>query len=335
MNTNTTTNAIQKAKALRWVLILSVFVMLIKFVAYFITLSNAILSDALESIVNIAATAFALFSVQFGSRSKDSDHPYGHGKIEYVATGFEGALIFAAGVFIIIRSVKTLMFNIQINHIEEGMLLSSASAVLLLIMGSFLKRKGKQFDSITLIADGQHMIVDTLTTIGIVAGLFIYKLTGLIWIDSVLGILLAIYILINGFRILKISLDHLMDRADPEIMNRIVNVLEQIKRPQWIDIHNMRIQKFGDLLHVDCHMTLPFYETLDNVHEEITQLERGLNKAFDNRVELFVHTDPCQQIPCRICPVAECKARQHPFEHRIVWTAENLSLNQKHFVHTN
>ena len=116
----------------------------------------------------------------------------------------------------------------------------------------------------------QHMIVDTLTTIGIVAGLFIYKITGLIWIDSVLGILLAIYILVNGFRILKISLDHLMDRADPEIMNRIVKVLEQIKRPQWIDIHNMRIQKFGDLLHVDCHMTLPFYETLDNVHDEIT-----------------------------------------------------------------
>src|SRR5204862_2095746 len=118
--------------------------------------------------------------------------------------------------------------------------------------------------------------------------------------------------------------------ADPEFATRIAVVLDQIKRNHWIDIHNMRIQKFGDLLHIDCHMTLPYYESLDNVHFEIKELEDSLNRAFDNRVELFVHTDPCQQIPCNICPIAECQVRKQPFEKRVVWTAENLALNQKH-----
>ena len=321
-----------KTRMLKLVLALSAIVMLIKFVAYFLTFSNAILSDALESIVNIAATAFALFSVRYGARSKDSDHPYGHGKMEYVAAGFEGALIFGTGVFIIIRSVNSLLFHTVINHVNEGIGLIAASGVLLFIMGNILIRRGKKLESLTLIADGKHLITDVFTSIGIVVGMWLYQRTGLVWIDSVLAIALAIFILINGFRILKISMDHLMDKANPQIMERIAEVLETIKRPQWIDVHNMRIQQFGDLLHVDCHITLPYYESLDQVHNEITTLENELNNAFDNRVELFVHTDPCEQIPCTICPVSDCKARRHPFHHRVVWTADNLSLNQKHFV---
>lgn len=320
----------QKLQSLRIVLVLSVLVMLIKFAAYFVTLSNAILSDALESIVNIAATAFALFSVQYGARNKDRDHPYGHGKMEYVATGFEGALIFGTGIFIILRSVNSLMYGVVVNHIDTGVILIGFSSVLLYFMGSYLKKEGNKHDSITLKADGQHLLVDAATSVGIIVGLVLYRLTGWVWIDSVLAILLALHILVNGFRILKISLDHLMDKADIEIMNKIAAELEKVKRYKWIDIHNMRIQKFGDLLHIDCHMTLPFYESLDNVHTEITILDKELNKAFNNRVELFVHTDPCQQLPCKICPVAECPARRFQFEKRIVWNADNLSLNQKH-----
>lgn len=319
-----------KKKALIIVLVLSVLIMLIKFAAYFITLSNAILSDALESLVNIAATSFALFSVQYGAKTKDSDHPYGHGKIEYVAAGFEGALIFGTGVFIILRSINSLMYGVMVNHIDYGLLLIATSALMLYFMGSFLKREGHRLDSFTLKADGQHLLVDAITSVGIIIGLVLYRITGWLWIDSALAILLALHILVNGFRIVKVSLDHLMDKADPESMNRIAVVLEQIKRPHWIDIHNMRIQKFGELFHIDCHMTLPFYESLENVHHEIKELEEELNKAFNNRIELFVHMDPCQQIPCSICPVAECKARKSAFKKRITWSAENLALNKKH-----
>ncbi len=306
--------------------------MLIKFAAYFITLSNAILSDALESLVNIAATSFALFSVQYGSKNKDNDHPYGHGKIEYVAAGFEGALIFATGVFIILRSINSLMYGVIVNHIDYGLLLIATSSIMLYFMGTFLKREGSRLNSFTLKADGQHLLVDAITSVGIVVGLILYHITGWLWIDSALAILLALHILVNGFRIVKISLDHLMDKADPEVVNRISIVLENIKRNTWIDIHNMRIQKFGELLHVDCHMTLPYYETLDNVHDEIKALEAELNSTFNNKVEVFVHTDPCQQIPCKICPVHDCKSRKHLFEKRIVWNTENLTLNQKHFI---
>lgn len=323
----------QKIGALRIVLILGVFVLLVKFSAYALTGSNAILSDALESLINIAASGFALFSVIYGSRLKDRNHPYGHGKMETVAVGFEGAMILLAGIFIIIKSIVSLVTGSFIREVDLGIYITIFSAVMLAGMSIMLKRKGEKLKSDVLLADGKHLLTDVLTSLALVAGLVLFKFTGFAWIDSVLAIALAIHIIFSGYRLLRKSLDDLMDKADPALLEKISGVLEKERNSRWIDMHHLKVQKYGSNLHVDCHVTMPFYLTLEEVHEEIKNLEKTFNRHFDHRVEVSVHTDPCMQKSCAICHVADCSFRQEEFGKHITWDASNLVANKKHSLH--
>jgi cation diffusion facilitator family transporter len=313
-------------------LTLGIVVMLIKLYAFIVTGSNAILSDALESFINIAASGFALYSVIFSSKLKDSDHPYGHGKMEFVAVGFEGALIFCTGIFIVIKSVMNLFSDHEIAEVDLGITITAASGIILFIMGKYLNAKAKKLNADVLRAEGKHYMLDSLTTAAIITGLIIYRITGYYWIDSVLAILLSFHIMFSGFKLTKQSLDSLLDKADMEVINKIAMVMQTNRRIAWIDVHNLRVQKFGHYLHVDCHLTLPFYATLDEVHDEVIQMEKILNENFDNKIELFVHTDPCMQIPCNICKVNDPKYRLHDFQKEITWNPENLMRDKKHHL---
>lgn len=319
-----------KVHALRLVLFLGILVMLIKFFAFYITGSNAILSDALESFINIVASAFALYSVLYSAKLKDSDHPYGHGKMEFVAVGFEGGLIFLTGIFIIIKSVINLLSKHQVNDVDAGIAITAVSGILLFTMGNYLKTQAKKTGAEILAADAKHLIIDSLTSAGLIAGLLIYKLTGFYWIDSVLAMLLSFHIMYSGFKMIKQALDSLLDKADMNIINKIADVMQSKRNDSWIDVHNLRLQKFGHYLHVDCHLTLPFYASLNEVHAEVKTLEKTLNSKFNNNVELFVHTDPCQQEPCNICKVTNCSFRQMDFQKEIKWTPVNIMENKKH-----
>ncbi|MBK9321230.1 MAG: cation transporter [Bacteroidetes bacterium] len=308
--------------------------MFVKFLAWYSSGSQAILSDALESLINIATSIFTLYSLIYASKLKDQDHPYGHGKVEYLTVGFEGALIFGTGIFIIYQSILDLIQPSPLKDVDLGLILTAVSAIAMWYTGAFLRRKGDEFQSLSLKADGQHFRTDALTSIGLLAGLLLFKLTGWIWVDPLLAILLALHIMFSGFQLIKESIDRLLDKADITTIEKLSQSLQLYRNDAWIDVHNLRLQKFGHYLHVDCHLTLPFYYTLDEVHRHIKILESDLNRDFNNHVELFVHTDPCQQIPCNICSVHDCSYRKAEFVKKIDWNTHNLMQNKKHKLHS-
>jgi cation diffusion facilitator family transporter len=323
-----------KLSAVKWVLFFSVLIMFVKFLAWYSSGSQAILSDALESLINIATSIFTLYSLIYASKLKDQDHPYGHGKVEYLTVGFEGALIFGTGIFIIYQSILDLIQPAPLKDVDLGLILTAVSAIAMWYTGAFLRRKGDEFQSLSLKADGQHFRTDALTSIGLLAGLLLFKLTGWIWVDPLLAILLALHIMFSGFQLIKESIDRLLDKADITTIEKLSHSLQLYRNDAWIDVHNLRLQKFGHYLHVDCHLTLPFYYTLDEVHRHIKILESDLNRDFNNHVELFVHTDPCQQIPCNICSVHDCSYRKAEFVKKIDWNTHNLMQNKKHKLHS-
>ncbi|MFN8346430.1 MAG: cation diffusion facilitator family transporter [Spirosomataceae bacterium] len=319
----------------RWIilsLVLSIILMLLKFTAYYLTRSNAILSDALESIINVIASGFAFYSIYLSAQPKDDDHPYGHGKIEYFSSGFEGALIIIAGIWIAVEAVGHLIHPQPIQHIDWGLWLILLTVVLNGLMGYYLQKAGKQTHSEALIADGKHLITDSISSILILVGLGLLIITGWQWIDSASSLVLSLVIFYNGFKLIRRSIAALMDETDPEIFDFAVNILKEQKRSYWIDIHNMRIQKYGSDLHIDCHLTLPYYWDLRQVHEAVHEFEETFESNHPGHVELFIHADPCLPECCSYCRLKDCSFRSGSFHKDIDWSAQNLSKNQKHFV---
>lgn len=313
-------------------LVFSVILMVIKFAAYFITNSNAVLSDAFESIINVAAGTFALFSIYFASKPRDIDHPYGHGKIENISAGFEGGLILIAGASIIAKAVYGFFYPQDIGALDIGLALSAFAGICNFFMGYYLIKNGKKHDSMLMVADGKHLISDTVSSIGLVVGLAVMFFTKIYWFDNALAILFGAVIFRMGFKLIKEALTGLLDEADSEKLSQIIKIFNESRRKNWIDIHNLRVLKHGSLIHVDCHLTLPWYLTLEEAHKEVNELENMVKRNLGNEVEFFIHADPCLPTSCPICPVDDCKHRQQPFVKTLNWTLENILPDTKHRI---
>lgn len=325
-----TPNDQSNIRMIRWVLLIGSVVMVVKFIAYFITHSTAILTDALESIINVVAGAFAWYSIHLASKPKDRLHPYGHGKIEFISAGFEGGLILIAALGIVIQSVDHLFHPQVLHDLETGIGLSVVSGVINFMLGRTLIRAGKKSNSITLVADGRHLITDTLSSAGLVVGLVVIALTGMVWLDNVIAIIFGLLILITGYKLIRKSLSGLMDEADEETLNEMVAILTKYRSDKWIDIHNLRVLRYGAFLHIDCHITLPWYEDLQSSHQELKKVEDIINQAFNNRVEIFIHPDPCLPASCSLCALQTCRERKFPFKQQVTWELNNLLSNNKH-----
>ncbi len=320
----------KKLKLISAVLIAGVLITALKFIAYFITHSNAIYTDALENIINVVAGAFAFYSIYLASQPKDSNHPYGHGKVEFFAVGFEGALIIFAAINIIYKSVYA-MFNLQIIHqLDEGIWLSIFAGILNFMIGVYLVKQGKKLNSITLEADGKHLKTDAYTSAGLVLGLVVIKFTSYYFLDSIISLILGFLILYNGYYLIRKSISGLMDETDTTLVNKIVGILEKERKSDWIDVHNLRTQQYGHDLHIDCHLTIPYYYDLVRVHDEVKAIEQLLINNVDNNVELFIHVDPCLPNCCNYCAL-ECPVRKYAQERTIKWNVENVMNNAKHF----
>lgn len=302
----------------------------IKFLAWWLTHSNTILSDALESIVNVIAGSFALYSLWLAAKPRDREHPYGHGKVEFISAGVEGGLVVLAGALIIWRAVQALIDQQHLHALDTGIALTGSAGVLNLLMGLVLKRRGRAAHSITLEASGEHLLSDAWSTAAMVGGLVLMRLTGLLWLDPLFAILFAGYIMYTGLRVFRRSVAGIMDEADPELAREVIAILENHRRPQWVDVHNFRTIKYGPVLHIDCHVTLPWYYSLEQAHQEIAAIEALVNAECPREVELFIHMDPCIPHSCAICSLTECAERKAPFSHRIVWDLDSVLQNQKH-----
>lgn len=311
---------------------LSIVLLLLKLFAYYLTTSTAILTDALESIVNVAASGFALYSIYYANLPRDLNHPYGHGKIEFLSSGFEGALIISAGLFTIYQAIHSFYAPSQLTNLSWGLLLVAFTTAANAAIGWILLRVGRQTDSMALIADGRHLLTDSISSIVVLVGVGLVWATGYVWLDSALSLVLSVIIIYNGVAITRQSVARLMDETDTRTLDRIVTVLKAHKQPTWIDVHNLRVQKYGADLHIDAHLTMPYYWTLTQTHDEIRRFERTLQAGFQSEVEIFVHADPCLKECCHYCRVADCPVRAFPFVQDVEWTSENLPINQKHFV---
>lgn len=317
---------------MRLTLLFSIVLMGIKFTAYFITNSVAVLSDALESIINVTAGAFALYSIYYASQPQDTDHPYGHGKIENLSAGFEGALIFIAGISIIAEAVYAFFFPPELKKLDTGLLFSGFAGLCNYIMGVYLVRRGKHFNSLTMIADGKHLISDTISSIGLIVGLSIIYFTNIFWIDNLLAITFGSVILYTGFKLVRESVTNLLDKADLEKLNHLISILNKNRRAKWIDIHNLRILKYGSRLHMDAHLTLPWYDSLEDSHNEMIAVENIVKEDMGDEIEFFIHADPCPPTSCPVCTLGTCVERKSPFVKKLDWTIENLQPDSKHRI---
>lgn len=314
----------------RWIAIASSLLLIAKFAAYYITNSVAILTDALESIVNVVAGFIGLYSLYVSAKPRDADHPYGHGKAEFVSAAVEGTLIFSAGALIIYNAIKNLFIPQVLQQLDLGIYILAGTAVINWILGFFSLQQGKRNNSLALIASGKHLQTDTYSTLGIIVGLVLISLTGETWIDSAVAIGFGGFIIYTGYKIIRGSLAGIMDEADMVLLKRMVSILNANRRDAWVDLHNLRVIKYGNVLHVDGHLTVPWYFNINQAHEEIDSLAGLIRKDFGESLELFVHTDGCMYFQCPICDKKACPVRQHEFEKEIIWTVDNILQNQKH-----
>jgi cation diffusion facilitator family transporter len=320
----------QNLKVQKWVAVISLLLLAVKFIAYYSTHSVAILTDALESIVNVSAGFIGLYSLYVAAKPRDMDHPYGHGKAEFLSAGIEGTMILSAGAIILYKAVQNWIHPRDIHKLDYGIILIAASAVINFAAGYYCLLIGKKNNSEALIASGRHLQSDTWSTVGIIAGLVLLYFTGYKWIDSAVAIVFGLFIIYTGYNIVRRSIAGIMDEADVKLLTRMVHVLNANRRENWVDLHNLRVIKFGSILHVDCHLTVPWYLNVHEAHKEIDALSDLIRKEFGESFEIFVHSDGCLPFQCSICNKADCNVRQHNFVQQVVWTLENISRNKKH-----
>jgi len=310
--------------------VVAILLLIIKVAAWYLTNSVAILTDALESIVNVVAGLLGVYSLFISAKPKDENHPYGHGKAEFISAAVEGTLIIVAGVLIIYKSIDSLINPHQIQKLDYGIILVAGTAVVNFIAGTICLNAGKKNNSLALIASGKHLITDTWSTLGIIIGLLLLYFTKLLWLDSAVAIVFAFIIIYTGYKIIRTSIAGIMDEADIELLKKLVALLNANRKENWIDLHNLRLIKYGGTLHIDCHLTVPWFLNVREAHDEVEALATLVQNEFGESVELFVHSDDCREFSCRICYKKDCLVRLHEFENKVQWNIDNIIKDSKH-----
>lgn len=300
----------------------SVALLALKFEAYRRTGSSAVLSDALESIVNVLAALFGLGSIVFAGRPADRNHPYGHGKIEFFSAAFEGGLIAFAGLLILFEAVNALFRGHVLSELDLGLALVLGAGCGNALLGIYLVRTGRRHDSLTLVADGKHVLSDSYTSGGILVGLLLVKWTGLQWLDPLAACVVALLLFWTGFHLVRHAAGGLLDEEDPELLRRLVAVLAPRVGGGVIRLHALRALRAGRFHHVDAHLVVPEFWSVERAHGHSDRLAAEVIDALGVQGELVFHTDPCRRAYCRQCDLAECPVRAEPFRARTPLTLE-------------
>jgi cation diffusion facilitator family transporter len=320
----------QNLKIQFFVTSLSIVLFVLKFVAYYMTHSLSVLSDALESIVNVMAGLIGLYSLYVASKPKDKDHPYGHGKAEFISAAFEGSLIITAGGIILYESIITFFEPSSLHNLDNGIWVLLSTAVLNMVAGLIAKAIGKKNNSLALTSSGQHLLIDSYTTYAVVIGIGLVLYTGYNGIDTSIAVGMGIWIIYNGYKIIRESLAGIMDEADMALLDAVIQELNLSRHTNWIDLHNLRVIKYGALMHIDCHLTVPWYFNVNEAHAAVDEFTKLIKNKFGDSVEFFVHTDGCMPFSCAICTIENCEKRNAPFKQKLAWNRENVLSDLKH-----
>jgi cation diffusion facilitator family transporter len=273
---------------------------------YFITGSAAILSDALESVVHVIATAMALYSIILAARPADPRHPYGYGKIEYFSAGVEGILIVAAAIAICYEAARDLIVGPELHAIDVGVWIVAAAGAINLALGFYLIRTGKRTRSLALVADGKHVLTDSYTSIGVLVGLLLVEATDIVILDPLFAVAVAINIVVTGFGLVTESVRGLMNVTDEETLERTVTALNRIRRGEMLDIHRLRAWRAGEWRFIDFHLTLPNHYTLERAHELQHEVHDAICDEFHGQAEVMIHLDPSIDGACANCGQLDC-----------------------------
>ncbi|MCA9936103.1 MAG: cation transporter [Anaerolineales bacterium] len=275
----------------------AVLTILLKFTAYYLTGSVGLLSDALESGVNLVAAIIALIVLTVAAQPPDDEHAYGHDKAEYFSSGVEGVLIVIAAGTIAFSAVQRL-FNLQpLEQVGVGLIVSVVAAVLNGVVAQVLLRAGRRYDSVTLVADAKHLMTDVWTSGGVVVAVAAVSLTGWQWLDPVIAIVVAVQIIFSGVRLVRESVMGLMDTALPEgELERVTAVLNQYQRQREIEYHALRTRRAGAQRFVSVHVQVPGEWTVQEGHNLVEVMERDL-RAVISPVSILIHIEPVED-PC-------------------------------------
>ncbi|HZP38856.1 MAG TPA: cation diffusion facilitator family transporter [Methylomirabilota bacterium] len=305
-----------RRRAITVSLLVSLALLVAKFQAYRLTGSTAILSDALESIVNVVAAVFAIGALVFAGRPADRNHPYGHGKMEFLSAAFEGGLIAFAAVLIVYEVAQSLLYGASLRDLDLGLAVVLGAGLVNLALGAYLVRAGRRHDSLTLVADGRHVMADFYTSAGIVVGLLLVRVTGLDWLDPLVAAVVALNLLWTGLGLVRQAAAGLLDEEDPELLNRLLDVLQPRLGQGVIRVHHLRAIRAGRFHHVDAHLVVPEFWSVERSHELAEELAEQVVKDLGIEGEMTLHTDPCHRIYCRMCDLEDCPIRRDLFLHR-------------------
>jgi cation diffusion facilitator family transporter len=298
---------------------------IIKVVAFYVSNSVGILSDTLESSINIITGFITLQSLRYAAKPRDEDHPYGHGKVELISASMEGILIGVAGILILIESFKRLHSPPAILTMDLGIALILFTAVANYMMGKWSVKRGQQQSSIALISGGQHLKSDAYSTLALILGLLAYQLLGYVWLDSLLAIIFGCFILYTGYKVLRSTINGLMDEADNVLLSDLTKILQKHRKPEWIGIHKLTSLKFGSVMHIDLHLSLPWFYNVYQANAEATLLKNILRQNFTSQeLDISIQSEPCSYVMCHFC-MMDCPYRKHAKEEIKSWTSEQIT----------
>lgn len=266
-----------------------------KWYAYLRTGSAAILSDAAESVVHIIAVAFAAYSVWLSFKPADESHPYGHDRITFFSAGVEGSMIIFAALVILYEAVTKWLSGLVLENLGEGTLFVAAAAGINGILGAYLVWQGKRYRSLILVANGKHVLTDVWTSVGVIVGLLLVLWTGWLPFDPILAILVALNILWSGGKLVRQSIGGLMDEGNPQMEQRVREILERETRNRGLTFHEVRCRYTGAAFWVELHLLFPVGTTIENAHWMATEIEEAVKSSFDQPVNIITHLEPVEK----------------------------------------
>ncbi len=287
-------SASEQKFAMRISLAVGVLMLVGKTYAYLITNSAAILSDAAESVVHVLAVGFAAFSLWLSFKPADSDHPYGHDKVSFFSAGIEGALIIVAALFIIFESMAKWVQGLRIENLDDGTLIVAGASAVNAVLGLYLVWKGKKHDSLILIANGKHVLTDSWTSFGVVGGLLLVIWTDWLPFDPILAIAVALNILWSGGKLIRISVGGLMDEVDPAVDRDVRAILDDETGKRSLAYHELRHRRSGNSVWIDYHLLFPSGTSLEEAHEQSTQIEAIIHRNLKTSCTVTTHMEPIE-----------------------------------------
>jgi cation diffusion facilitator family transporter len=250
-----------------------------------------VFSDASETVVHLIAVGFAAYSLRVAYRPPDDDHHFGHDKIAYFSSGFEGILIILAAISIIVTAVDKLLHGIVLTKLSLGSALVATAAIVNGILGWYLLQTSKKQNSLILRANAKHIFTDVWTSFGAIIGLCLADWTGQLWIDPLAAFLFALNIIYEGGKLVRISAEGLMDKTNPEAEAKAAQTLTEFCKQSDITFHRLRLRESGTRLYVDFHLQFPNNTTIEVAHEIATQAEIRISEVFGGTADVISHLE--------------------------------------------